>query len=138
MEGDVLRIIQDYHEQLKQTEEAIKTVNERYSSLIGMTFNTFEEVEYFLSLIQTELGNNSFITLSNRCPLCENEYSDGFYTYTDERNLTVGGLLEFCRYLKRVGILCEHEIVNGIQTSSILCVIELKCRLNVSANSDRA
>ena len=135
MEGDVLRLILDYRDQLEQTERAIKIVNERYGSLIGLTFGTFEEVEYFLSLLQTELGRNSFITLSNRCPHCENEYSDGFYTYTDERDLTVGGLLEFCRYLKRVGILCEHEVVDGIQVASILCVIELKCRLNVSENS---
>ena len=132
---DVAKIIMDYYEQLMQTELVIKTVNDRYKNIIGMTFDSFNEVENFLSILKNEIRGNLLIILENRCTVCDNDYSDGFYTYTDSSKLTLGGLLEFCRYLKRVGILCEHEVVDGIQVASILCVIELKCRLNGSENS---
>ena len=44
---DVAKIIMDYYEQLVQTELVIKTVNDRYKNIIGMTFDSFNEVENF-------------------------------------------------------------------------------------------
>ena len=131
---DVAKIIMDYYEQLMQTELVIKTVNDRYKNIIGMTFDSFNEVENFLSILKNEIRGNLLIILENRCIVCDNDYSDGFYTYTDTSKLTLGGLLEFCLYLKNVGIICEHEIVGSVQTSNILCVINLKCPQNVSDN----
>ena len=131
---DVAKIIMDYYEQLVQTELVIKTVNDRYKNIIGMTFDSFNEVEDFLSILKSEIRGNLLIILENRCIVCDNDYSDGFYTYTDDNKLTLGGLLEFCLYLKKSGIICEHEIVSSVQTSNILCVINLKCPQNVSDN----
>ena len=137
MNDDVVNLIIEYKNELIETENAIKAVNERYGNIIGYKFVTYDGAAYFVKLLLTPISKNVFICLNNRCPLCQNEYSDGFYSYTDDAQLTIASLLEFCKYLRQVGIMCEHECVEHVQVSDIMCLINLKCQPNDLENSDQ-
>ena len=137
MNDDIVNLINEYKNQLIETENAIKAVNERYANIIGYTFVTYDAVVYFVNLLSKPISRNVFICLSNRCPLCANEYSNGFYSYTDEAELTIASLLEFCKYLRQENIMCEHECVDNIQVSDIMCTVNLKCQPSDLENSDQ-
>ena len=136
MHQQVYNLILDYKNDLDETENAIKTVNDHYGNIIGYKFETYDGAMHFVRLTLTSIGKNAFICFNNRCPHCINQLHDGFYSYTDDAELTIAGLLQFCMYLREIGVMCEHECVENIQVSDIMLLVNLKCQQTASENSD--
>ena len=136
MHEEICKLILAYKKDLDDTENSIKAVNERYGNIIGYNFETYDGATQFVKILLSPVGHNAFICLNNRCPNCFNPLHDGFYSYTDDDELTIAAILEFCIYLRKVGIMCEHEFVESIQVSDIMCLINLKCQQNALENSD--
>ena len=128
MHADVLALIHEYRCEMEFLEETIRFVNEKYNGLIDVQFETLKQVEFFTTVLETELTNATFLTFEGRCPLC-NSGQSGHWTYMDSAPLTIGTLLEFTRYLQSITFLCEHERIDSVQTCHFLCTIKLK--LNV-------
>jgi len=125
MDRDVYDLIMLYKKDLEDTEEVIRLANNRYRYILDVNFTSFDDVVEFLKLMQQEISNSMFVTFENRCPRCH-DMEIGHYTYVDDRVLTLGVLFEFVRYLKGIGRVCEHEIIESMETSSIISVLTFK------------
>ena len=110
---------------MEDTDEIIRLANNRYRYILDVNFTSFDDVVEFLRLMQQEISNSMFVTFENRCPRCH-DMEIGHYTYVDDRVLTHGVLFEFVRYLKGTGRVCEHEIIESVNTSSIISVLTFK------------
>ncbi len=125
MHADVLALIHEYRREMEFLEETIRFLNEKYNGLIDVQFETLSQVEFFTTVLQTELTNATFLIFEGRCPLC-NPGESGHWTYMDSSPLTIGTLLEFTRYLQSITFLCKHERIDSVQTCHFLCTIKLK------------
>ena len=125
MNEDVMKLILGYKEDLDETQSCIDLMNERYNSLVDLSFTKYEHVSMFVELLESEMSSSMFICFENRCPVC-NDMEIGHYSYNSNEELSLGVLLEFIRHLKTEGKLCEHEIVESINVSSIITSIRLK------------
>ena len=125
MNQDVVDLILEYKADLDETQACIDLMNERYNSLVDLSFGKYEHVLMFVEMLEQEISASMFICFENRCPQCF-DMEIGHYSYNSNESLTLGVLLEFIRHLKNEGILCEHEIVENINVSSIITSIRLK------------
>jgi hypothetical protein len=130
MNDDIMSLILGYKSDLDETQKCIDLLNERYNSIIDLKFSKYEHVLMFLEILESEISESLLIFLENPFPLClDMEYCcdmEGHYRYTANEALTLGVLIEFVRHLKNEGMICEHEIVEGIGVSSIITCIRLK------------
>jgi hypothetical protein len=125
MNEDIMSLVLGYKSDLDESQKCIDLLNERYNSIIDLKFSQYEHVLMFLEILESEISESLFICFENRCPICC-DMEVGHYRYIANENLTIGVLVEFVRHLKNEGIICEHEIIERIDVSSIITCIRLK------------
>jgi hypothetical protein len=125
MVQELIDLILGYKDDLDKTQKCIDLLNDRYNSLIDLNFSKYEHVVMFVEMLESEIVESSFICFENRCPLCC-DMEVGHYRYTANEALTLGVLIEFVRHLKNEGTICDHEIIERINVSSIITCIRLK------------